>query len=65
MENISGGGTADFIVSSSVKSLLLYHILRGKAASGIWYAYVYLFIRQTLNIFFNVYNTVLNKTDII
>ena len=54
MENISGGGTADFIVSSSVKSLLLYHILRGKAASGIWYAYVYLFIRQTLNIFFNV-----------
>ena len=51
MENISGGGTADFIVSSSVKSLLLYHILRGKAASGIWYAYVYLFIRQTLKVF--------------
>ena len=49
MENISGGGSANFIVSSSVESLLLYYILRCKAASGIWYAYVYVFIRQKSN----------------
>ena len=50
MENIYGGGSANFIVSSAVESLLLYYILRCKAASGIWYAYVYVFIRQTSNI---------------
>lgn len=43
MENISGGGPANFIVSSSIKFLLLCYILRSKAASGIWDAYVYVY----------------------